>query len=470
MLWAAERAEESKPVLGEAAALARRAGDGELLARVALSWRGGELRPILRHADHQFLALLREALTACPPGDSRLRCLLLASWARCAYWDISDRDGIAACDEAVAMARRLGDAEALTSALGTRFYYRWRPELVRERLAIAAEILAVAVAAGDSGLVAQARYFRLVALLDLGWLRDAWSELDRFEAAVAVSGQPTLKLRALWFRATRNLAQGDRKRADEVAARHATWPSGWVAPTPRSSRSVSRFCCGLSRVGLTRRFGSSAPACSVPSPTTRSSRSTNGLGGRPVEARASLDAVVAAGLERFPHDMSWLFARCGLLAAAAVSGDRGTGELLYDALRPFAGHWAVLNPGIMVVGAVDHYLGLGAALLGRLDDAVDHLRRAAGRSRGRGRGRARPAQPARAQLPSSVDGSGAGDDAEIVAIDQRITLLAARNTVPFKPLLPIVWSAADATPVRGAAAASRARRRHVAGRVRREPR
>src|SRR5262249_49099929 len=152
-------------VLGQAAEVARRTGDGELLAHVALSWRGGELRPILRHADFEFLGLLREAMAAMPPGDSRLRCLLLARLALCGHWDISDHDGIAACDEAVAMARRLGDSEALVNALGTRFYYRWRPDLARERLTIADEIVAVALATADAGLVAQASYFRLVALL-----------------------------------------------------------------------------------------------------------------------------------------------------------------------------------------------------------------------------------------------------------------------------------------------------------------
>ena len=115
-LWAAERAEESTAVLGEAAALARRTGDSDLLARIALSWRGGEMRMINRRSDDQFLGLLREALAACPPGDSRLRCLLLSRLVRCGYWDIGDRDVLATCDEAVAMARRLGGAEELTEA------------------------------------------------------------------------------------------------------------------------------------------------------------------------------------------------------------------------------------------------------------------------------------------------------------------------------------------------------------------
>ena len=171
VLWAAERAEQSKAVLGEAAAMAKRNGDGELLARVALSWRGGELRPIFRRTDHEFVTLLHDALSTCPSGDSRLRCLLLSRLARCAHWDLDDGDGISACDESVAIARRLGDSEAIVEALGTRYYYSWRPELLRERLAVADEILAVAQASGDGGLDAQASYLRLVALLELGWLR-----------------------------------------------------------------------------------------------------------------------------------------------------------------------------------------------------------------------------------------------------------------------------------------------------------
>ena len=445
LLWAAERAEESKQVLSEAAALARRTGDGELLARVALSWRGGELRPILRHADHQFVALLREALTACLPDDSRLRCLLLASWARCAYSDIGDREGIGACDEAVAMARRLGDPEALTNALGTRFYYRWRPELVRERLAVADEIIAVAVAAADPGLIAQARYFRLVALLDSGWLRDAWSELDRFEE-VAASGNPVLKLRALWFRATRHLALGERLRADEMAEQ-ACQLAEWMG---RPDLAVERLGLSLllwaSEGRVDEALGLVSPGLLGPVAYNAVVALANGLGGRPVEARASLEAVVAAGLERFPRDMSWLFTRCGLLAAAVVSGDRDTGQVLYDVLRPFAGQWAVLNPGIMVVGAVDHYLGLGAALLGGLDDAVDHLRRATAAHEDEG-------AVALAQLTlqelNTVLGRRRepGDDAEAAAVGQRIGQLAARNTVPLRPLLSIMWSTGDATPV-----------------------
>jgi len=443
MLWAAERAEESEQVLDEAAALARRTGDGELLARVALSWRGGELRAIFRHRDHRFLALLREALTLNGSGDSHRRCLLLSTWTRCAFWDIADAEALAACDEGLAMARRLGDPEVLTNALGTRFYYRWRPELARERLAIADEMLSVAVAAADPRLIVEGRYFRLLALLDLGWLRDAWSELDRFDEAVAASGQPLMKLRALWLRAARHLAMGDRLLADEVAGQASGLAERMGRPDAAVELMGQRLVVLASEGRPDDAVRLVSPGLLGPVAYNAVVALANGLGGQPAEARASLSAVVTAGLDRFPRDMSWLFTRCGLLAAAAVSGDADTAQILYDALEPFAGQWAVLNPGVMVLGVVDHYLGLGAAVLGRLDEALDHLRRAAAIHGSEGA--VALALLSLHELTTALDRrNDPGDAAEVARAGQRMAELAGRNTVPFTPLLAVAWSAGAA--------------------------
>jgi hypothetical protein len=441
VLWAAERAEQSQAVLSDAVALARRTGDGDLLARVALSWRGGELRAILRRADDQFVALLREALAAYPSGDSRLRCLLLARLARCGYHDIGNREALATCDEAVAMARRLGDPESLVSAMGTRFYYRWWPELVRERLEIADEIVAVAVAAHDAGLIAQASYFRLVALLEMGWLRDAWIELERFEAAAAASGQPMSKVRALWFRVTRHLALGERTQADEVSGDACLLAERMGRPDAAVERLGLPVVLWTAEDRVDEAMRTMSPVLRHPVSYNSAAAITNGFGGRPVEARAALAAVTASGLERHPRDMMWIFGRCGLLAAAAVSGDREAGKALYDELSPFSDQWAVLNPGIVVAGAVDHYLGLGAALLGRIGDATDHLRRAAAAHERQGA--VALALLSLHELTAVLDRRGEpGDEAEAAGVEQRITMLGARNTVPFKPLLEIMWAAA----------------------------
>ena len=441
-LWAAERGADSNAVLMEAAEWARRNGDADLLARVALSWRGGESRAIFRRPDHQFLSLLREALATCASGDSWLHCMLLARLAMCATWDIDDREALAACDEAVAMARRLRGAEELISALGTRFYYCWRPELAHERLTVADEMVAVAATADDTGLIAQASYFRLVALLELGRLRDAWSELDRFEGAVAACGQPLLRVRALWFRATRHLASGERLQAEVVADQACQL----AARMGRPDAAVEQLGQSLMLLAAEGRVDDAlqlfSPGLLHPVTYNSVAALAHGFAGCPVEAAAALRDVVAAGLERHPRDTDWMFGRCGLLVAAVVAADTGIGQRMFDDLEPFAGQWVVLNPGIMVIGAVDHYLGLCAALLGRTDDAVDHLRAAAAADE-------REDAVALAllslhELSAVLAQRGQPcDDTEAASIERRIARLAARNTVPYKPLLDVMWSGAE---------------------------
>jgi hypothetical protein len=308
-------------------------------------------------------------------------------------------------------------------------------------------MLTAASAAGDPGLIADARYFRIVALLDYGWLRDAWAELARFDHAVTASGQPLLKLRALWLQATRHLAQGDRARADDAADQACRLAARIGRPDAAVERLGQSLLLLASEDRVDEAIRLISPGLLGPTTYNVVLAWTNGLGGRPAEARAALNTVLAAGLARFPHDMSWLTGHCGLLAAAVVSGDRNTGRLLHDALEPFAGKWAVVNPGIIVLGAVDHYLGLGAALLGRLDDAAGHLRRAAATHEDEG---ALPLALLSLHELASVLARrrGLGDDTEVEAVARRIALLAPRNSVPYKPLLRILWSSPEAGPVR----------------------
>ena len=166
----------------------------------------------------------------------------------------------------------------------------------------------------------------------------------------------------MWLRATRHLALGQRAEADEAADE-----------ARRLADRLGRPDAAVERLGLAVLLWSAegrvddvlrlvGPILRHPMTYHSVVAIANGWGGRPIEARAALGAVVAAGWERTPRQMEWIFGQCGLLTAAVVSGDRVTGRLLYDALAPFAGQWAVLNPGIMVAGAVDHFLGLGAAL------------------------------------------------------------------------------------------------------------
>jgi hypothetical protein len=445
LLWAAQRAAESDVALNDAVDWARRTNDADLLAQVALSWRGGDRRAVNRRPDAHLVALLREALAARQEGDSAVRCLLLARLVRCGFWDISDREVRAMADEAVAMARRLEEPTALAEALATQFYCCWKPELAVVRLAIADEMLAAAVLTDEQELIAEASSLRLMVLLELGRLREAWGELERFDDAAAGSRQPILNVRMMWLHATRQLAIGDRQAADELADRACELAERMGRPDVAIERLGQALLLAAGDGAVEQVLPMFGPGLIDADTYHAIVALANGLAGRQIEARAALDVVMAGGLDRFPRDMAWLFGACGLLAAAVVAGDRHAGELLYGELEPFAGQWAVLNPGIMVAGAVDHFLGLGAALLDRIDIAVEHFRRAAAAHEAEG---AVPlAIGSLHELCAVLTRRGRPDAAaEIDALRRRIGLLASRSTVPTRPLLAIVWSSAPAVP------------------------
>jgi hypothetical protein len=123
----------------QAAALARRRGRPEELARAALGFAAG-LGFEVRLYDHRQVALLEEALAALPPGDSALRAWVLArlSVALSYVAPAERRHQLAA--EAVAIARRLGDRAALAYALSGTCDAIAGPEHAERRLAPAEEL------------------------------------------------------------------------------------------------------------------------------------------------------------------------------------------------------------------------------------------------------------------------------------------------------------------------------------------
>jgi len=63
----------------------------------------------------------------------------------------------------------------------------------------------------------------------------------------------------------------------------------------------------------------------------------------------------------------------------ALLGDRAHAAVLYDRLAPYAGRPATSGRAVSSYGSVDRQLGALAAVLGRREDAVRHLRAAIAR-------------------------------------------------------------------------------------------
>jgi hypothetical protein len=95
--------------------------------------------------------------------------------------------------------------------------------------------------------------------------------------------------------------------------------------------------------------------------------------GEAEHARRRLDEWMRHDLA---FDANWLSGQAEAAEATYLLGAAEHAGPLYDRLLPYAGRPATAGRAAMTYGAIDRHLGLLAAVLGRRDDAVAHLRAA----------------------------------------------------------------------------------------------
>ena len=166
-----------------AAALARRSGRSELLARAALVFwvRGASLQD--RHPG--ALALLEEAERALRGSDGPLRAEVLARTAEHLWIDPSAAARtVALCEEALDLARAAGRPETLYSVHYCTLFAIW-PELsAARRRALADELSVLSERVADPGARIEASVLHLTCLVEAGELEAADAEISRFEGEI----------------------------------------------------------------------------------------------------------------------------------------------------------------------------------------------------------------------------------------------------------------------------------------------
>src|SRR5439155_22051089 len=205
-----------RPTLLDAGRLAQRLGDVERLARAALANSRG-FASAAGVVDAERVAVLEAALAAFDPGDGAVRARLLASLAGELMYSV-EREGVQGlAHEALAMARRVGDAATLAHVLHACHDATWTPDRLGERLGTGQEYFALAGRLGDP--------------LERWWAAElaAWNALaagdlagfDRFLAVVAQLtdelGRPTLRWTLSVDKSMRALLAGQTDEAERLA-------------------------------------------------------------------------------------------------------------------------------------------------------------------------------------------------------------------------------------------------------------
>jgi DNA-binding SARP family transcriptional activator len=347
----------------EAVELARVLQSPERMAQ-ATRWYLTAAPTTLREEGNQ---LAQEALTLLGNNLPAARALVLARLAALNRDDDTSR-------EALELARRSGDKEALGVALFVRSGALAITERARERLAVAEELVSSAPPDGWDGWRAGHEQ-RAVARLVTG-------DRPGFDADVAATARLGADRRFWYYQQKAELWLGTQAlldgRFDEVEACVATAESRAseqrVGPA-WSSHILEMSVIQLTKLALERGRPDSAkarlspvvermPECVVLRAMLASAHADLGekdCAHLEAEAVHALLAGQILGLE----SVSWSY----LSEVAATLGDPDLACGIEDRLRPFSGLVVAAGPAAHCPGAVDRYLGQLSATLGRWEDA-----------------------------------------------------------------------------------------------------
>lgn len=369
-----DRPGEAEEILQLAVERARAAGAPAIMADAALGLGGGHEESIgfrLMTVDGSVVALLEEALAALPDDELARRALLTA---RLAGLRFDSGDGDAARDlstEAVDLAWRSGDAQAIAVSLATRHQSLSGVDGLVERLALDAQL-------EESGVAPtlQSQVWRLGDLLEAGRVQDADRAAQALEAGPLAMSHARSRWYAAHYRAMRSLMVGDLDDAERHAAEAADLGERLGARTVAVSGALQSLFIARERdrlEGVHEILDALAaqnpfqPGLAVAAAWVRMH---NGLLD---EACAQLEPLAAADFTSLPRTATWT-ATISMLADLYTALDgRRESELLYAQAHPARHHFAVVPRIVVFLGSMELTLGNLAVTAGRLDTAVEHL-------------------------------------------------------------------------------------------------
>jgi DNA-binding SARP family transcriptional activator/tetratricopeptide (TPR) repeat protein len=354
-----------------AAATARVLGDPSLLGRAALGFAGQW--SVLGRVDEARLALLEEALTGLGDEDSPLRARLLARLALELYYSGDPDRRLALSEQAVDLARRLGDPRTLATCLDARHYALWRPENVNERLEVATELRRVAEQTGDPELELEGAAWTVVDLLELGDVQGADVQIAAASKLAEALQRPIWHWWTALLRCTRAQLSGHFDEAEQLAEQALE-----VGRHGQAENAVNAYWQAM--FNIRREQGRLAEV--EPSvrrfidlyPMLKAWRAALALLlvelGRLDEARREFEALAG---DDMPRDANWLIGVTLLAEVCGALGDGERAEPLYALLEPYSGRNVVVGRAATCNGAAARLLGTLAAAMRSWELAEGHF-------------------------------------------------------------------------------------------------
>ena len=357
---------EYRDTLLQAAALAEKLGDADVLAQAALGfnqWAGGMA------GDDEVRRVTETALERVGADNTATRARLLAGLANAhnasLEWQVRRELSL----EAVQIARDSADDVTVVDVIDSTFLTLAAPDQRDQLVDDLAHAVATADRIGDPVLRARVRFSSVWGRYQQADIVGADTVLAEMEALTEMIGLAYQRWQYAILVTGRLLCAGHVEQAE--AANERALQIGMNANAPEA---LGAFGAGLYVVrqhqGRLDEIADFFVDAARDNPSIASLRSAVICMlcevGRIDEARERLTAEVAAGLD-FPFDASWLAAMSDLTDAAVLTGDQTLARTLVDRLAPFADH--VVSPTVLMRGAIARPLARAATLLGDYDQA-----------------------------------------------------------------------------------------------------
>jgi tetratricopeptide (TPR) repeat protein len=364
----------SDAVFRDAVALARRLGP-DALASTAL--RFAVARAELSVLDVELNELLEEAIAAAPQAAPALRARLLARLAAGLHLQPgAERRRKALSDEAMQLARTLGDPALLGFVLSRRLMVLLGPDDLAERLATTDEILRSERTPRSAAL--EALVYRIDDLAERADRPALDQALAVFDQKARTSREPFFLWTAASLRTAMALLEGRFGEAEKLAgealaagrsvqARTATLRFAQQLFTLRGWQGRLAEVEPLIGAGVSETQVVPAWRCAL--------ANFYSLSGREPEARREFEALAASGFAEVPRDTNWLTSMALLASVCGRLRDAARSEHLYALLEPYAARIAVSRLAVMI-GPIEHRLGVLAGVRGRYAEAETHFGRA----------------------------------------------------------------------------------------------
>lgn len=355
----------ARRTLLEAVDLAISMSDGASAARAAFSAGRGGVFGVAGTIDAERVGVLRRTLDVVGHDPTAQRARLLAALSAELLFDDDPKAARRTSDEALHIARELGDAPTFVTVVTLRMVALWRPDTVEERLALGAELDAIRKAAGTerSGQFLSGMTHYCQAAMEGGETELADRLLTWIDETASQLRQPTTVGYAKLRLASRACIAGRFEEAEELA-REAFELTTQAGQTDAEAFYVGNVFTIRLHQGRLVEVIDDMERCAKAFPGVRAFLGGAAAGAAEIgdleRCRALFDDL-AADLDHVRFDLNWLTTIAMTAQAAAELRDAERAAQLRGLLEPYR-HQFVDNASTFF-GSVEHYIGLVSSVL-----------------------------------------------------------------------------------------------------------